>query len=84
MVSHGKENQAKIWRYTHHVDGQAACERPQGPKPQYFLVHPHTSARLPAPGMVPHFDEEACGSPDVWGTRAQRSLSLFYVMWSDR
>eukprot|EP00969_Alexandrium_andersonii_P052268 2295067-Alexandrium_andersonii.AAC.1 len=32
--------------------------------------------------MVPDFPNQACGSPDVWGTRAQRSL--FYVNWSER
>eukprot|EP00969_Alexandrium_andersonii_P196568 8684774-Alexandrium_andersonii.AAC.1 len=64
MVSHGKRNQSRIWWYAHHRDGQEACERAHGPSPQYFLAHPHTTARLPPPGQVPHFDEEACGSPE--------------------
>eukprot|EP00969_Alexandrium_andersonii_P076967 3393426-Alexandrium_andersonii.AAC.1 len=54
--------------------GRVASERPRSTPPKYYLVHPHVTARLPPVGAVPAFDNEAYGSPEVWGTRAQRSL----------
>eukprot|EP00969_Alexandrium_andersonii_P234312 10345381-Alexandrium_andersonii.AAC.1 len=44
--------------------GRAASERPRSTVPRYFLVHPHVTARLPPPGEVPAFNDEAYGSPE--------------------
>eukprot|EP00969_Alexandrium_andersonii_P037798 1657658-Alexandrium_andersonii.AAC.1 len=64
MVRHGKSNQSKIWWYAHHPHGQAASERPHSAAPRYFLVRPHVTARLPPPGEVPAFNDDAYGSPE--------------------
>eukprot|EP00969_Alexandrium_andersonii_P196979 8702943-Alexandrium_andersonii.AAC.1 len=53
MVSHGKSGQAKIWWYAYHRDGQAASLSARSTSPQYYLVHPHVTARLPPLGQVP-------------------------------